>query len=177
MVGQAWDGLAPHEKLPRIWQKPDPDRAERRVRELEASAAALRASLQHTAQLSEELEDIHNALALARIDLAAHRDQRESLEQELSLRRSDATIRQRQEVVALFEDSERRLLDGDTLLADDDVTRRLDAARCDLRLAREELDRAKAERERMLASPALDGASPTTGSRRRRRGPGPSTLA
>src|SRR4051794_17623595 len=120
-----------------IWQPPDPQGAEERVRRLEASAANLRAAAQRDAQLTRELEEIHGALALARIDLVAHRRQRLALDHDITQRRADAVVRQRREVVELFEGSERRLLER-MAAADDDVSRRLDAVRADLATARAE---------------------------------------
>jgi hypothetical protein len=124
-----------------VWQVPDPDGAEERVRGLEQIAATLRGR----PEASAELEQVENALAVARIDLAAHRTQRRARDQERALRRSDAVLQQRREVVALFEETERRLLDRQAA-GDDAVGDRLDATRLDLQLARAELARADAER-------------------------------
>jgi hypothetical protein len=136
------------EDEPSVWQTPDPEGAQERVRRLEASAEKLRAAAALDAGLTDELEEIHSALALARIDLVAHRRQRLELDEELAQRRSDSVLRQRREVVALFEDSERRLLER-MAAGEDDVSRRLDAVRVDLAMARAELERADAERRRL----------------------------
>ena len=128
-----------NEQHPSVWQTPDPQRAEERVRRLEASAAR--------AQDSAELEQLYGALALARLDLVAHRGGRARLDAELLLR-SEEIMRQRREVVELFEQSERRLLDRQA--AGDDITRRLDAVRADLAWARQELASAGEEHRRML---------------------------
>ena len=128
---------------PSVWQTPDPPGAQERVRRLEQAAAELRERSLREAEISHELEDIYNALALARIDLAAHRRQRVALDDELAQRRSDNVLRQRREVVELFEETERKLLDGGVGGA------RLEAAQANLRMAREELARADAERARL----------------------------
>jgi hypothetical protein len=133
---------------PSVWQAPDRQAAEERVHRLEESAAKLRAAARLDASLTDELEDIHNALALARIDLAAHRRQRAELDMDLRVRRADAVLRQRREVVELFEDSERELLER-MAAGRDDVSRRLDAVRADLLMAREKLDDASAARQRL----------------------------
>jgi hypothetical protein len=136
-----------HEDEP-IWQAPDPQGAEERVRRLEASAEKMRAAAALDAGLTQELEEIHSALALARIDLVAHRRQRLELDEELAQRRSDSVLRQRREVVELFEGSERDLLER-MAAGDDNVSRRLDALRADLAMARAELEKAEAERRRL----------------------------
>ena len=133
---------------PSVWQTPDPQGAEDRVRRLETSAAQLRAAAALDAGLTEELEEIHSALALARIDLVAHRRQRIALDHDLAQRRSDAVVRQRREVVELYEGSERHLLER-MAAGDDDVSRRLDALRADLAMARAGLEKAEAERRRL----------------------------
>ena len=142
------------EQDPGVWQAPDPQRAQERVRRLEASAARLREAARRDAELTQELEDIHSALAVARIDLHAHRRQRASLDEELARRRAEATIRQRREVVELYEESERRLLDGGVGGA------RLDAIRAGLRAARAELERAEVARTRGIAAGSDDCGTP-----------------
>ena len=74
--------------LPSVYQKPDPERAEQRVRDLQAAAERLRAQLRRDAELSQELEDIMSALSLARIDLDLHRAQRRKLDADFETRRA-----------------------------------------------------------------------------------------
>jgi hypothetical protein len=115
------------------------DRAEQRVQELERSAAALRSALAQTADITRELQGVQHTLSQARVDLDANREERHALDRDLARRRAASVVRQRREVVELFEATEQRLLAARPPPAErlEVVTRDLAEARRILREAEE----------------------------------------